>query len=224
MKVFCLSMQRTGTTSVGRFLRDNDFNVCGWRESKLLKLSEHWYDGNYDALFDSIELGGYNGFEDSPWYYPGFEREIFPRYPHAKYILIERDPDSWFRSMMTHSGGMNPGATHIHARIYDREADLENLRRDKNWKDSDWNGLELSGRSVHYTRIYRDRNTRCREYLQSVGADLYLGNLEQMDWEKIADFIGIDHPKLKSTSTHANKSKGRRAKQFLRSVKKSLVG
>ncbi|MFW8637311.1 sulfotransferase [Cribrihabitans pelagius] len=224
MKVFCLSAQRTGTTSMGRFLRDNKFNVCGWRESKSLKLSELWYDGKLDEMFSAIEKRGFTGFEDSPWYYPGIEVELYRRYPDAKYILMERDPDAWFKSMLSHSGGKNPGSARIHARIYGREADLGDLGGIRARDGSDWNMLELQGHAEHYKRIYVARNEKCRAYLAGQGADLYHGRLEEIDWGDIAAFIGLDRPVFRSGSTHANRSRGRRFKQFLRSLKKSVAG
>lgn len=224
MKVFCLSVQRTGTTSMGRFLRDNNFKVCGWRESKSLRLSELWYDGKLDEMFSAIENRNFNGFEDSPWYYPDIEVELFQRYPDAKYILMERDPDAWFKSMVSHSAGKNPGSAKIHARIYDREADLERLGSGQARDGGDWNLLELQGHAEHYKRIYTSRNAKCLEYLRSQGADLYHGRLEEIDWGEISSFIGVDRPLLRNASTHANRSRGRRFKQFLRSLKKSVTG
>lgn len=41
-KVFCISMQRTGTTSVERFLEDFGFQCAGWPEDERNGWSGAW--------------------------------------------------------------------------------------------------------------------------------------------------------------------------------------
>src|SRR5215211_3062656 len=69
-RVFCLSMQRTGTTSVGKFFRDFGFRWAGWPADQQNDWSGAWYDGNYEKIFSSPAFQSANAFEDSPWFLP----------------------------------------------------------------------------------------------------------------------------------------------------------
>ena len=103
-KVFCVSMQRNGTTSVGSFFRDFGYRRAGWPADEKNNWSESWYEGHYERIFSSIDFRAANAFEDSPWWLPGFYKILFHRFPNSKFILFTRDPDLWFESMVKHSG------------------------------------------------------------------------------------------------------------------------
>ena len=62
----------------------------------------------------------YQVFEDDPWWITDFYKLLYHRFPKSKFILLERDPDKWFDSMVSHSGGLVLGNTHRHSYIYDR--------------------------------------------------------------------------------------------------------
>lgn len=118
-KIFCISIQRSGTTSVGKFLKDHGYHTSGYGEYSK-KWSYEWSKGNVEKIFNSLEFRSYQAFEDSPWYYPDFYKVIHCRYPKAKFILFQRDPDKWFDSMLRHSKGKTLGNTHRHCKIYRR--------------------------------------------------------------------------------------------------------
>src|SRR5690606_2848166 len=50
-KVFCLSMQRSGTSSVGDFFEQWGLTRMGHQLSRKNQWSRHWYNGNYEAIF-----------------------------------------------------------------------------------------------------------------------------------------------------------------------------
>ena len=166
-KVFCVSVQRTGTKAVGKFLRDNGYKVCGWPECAQLGLSRLWYEAKFDQIFRMIELQGFDGFEDSPWWHPGFHEEIFKHYPSANFILLERDPRSWFNSMATHSSGKNPGVAKFHAKIYDREDDLKWLIDNFDFLNIEQeNIMDITNRYTKYVECYKQMTRSCRNYLE----------------------------------------------------------
>ena len=127
VKVFCVSMQRTGTSSVGKFFRDFGFAWAGWPADRRNSWSLSWYEGNYEKIFNSLEFKMTNAYEDSPWFLPGFYKVLFHRFPDAKFILFTREPDGWFKSMLKHSQGSVLGRAKVHCKIYRRELEYFEL-------------------------------------------------------------------------------------------------
>ena len=120
-RIFCISMQRSGTTSVGDFFSSFGYpvarNSIAWKN----KWSKHWYNGDYDSIFSSKEFNSYQVFEDDPWWLPEFYKVLYHKFPNAKFILLTRDSESWFNSMLSHSKGKTLGNTKLHCKIYRRE-------------------------------------------------------------------------------------------------------
>src|SRR5690554_7497619 len=102
-KIFCLSMQRTGTTSVGKFFKEYGFKVAGWNVSNRNKWSYSWELGDFETIFNSKDFKDNQVFEDDPWWLPEFYKVLYHRFPDSKFILFTRNEDAWFNSMMNHS-------------------------------------------------------------------------------------------------------------------------
>ena len=122
-KLFCISFQRTGTTSVGQFLKGLGYAVADWSVSHRNGWGRKWVEGRFDEIVDSEDFRNHQAFEDGPWFCPEFYRFLYHRFPKSKFILFERDAEAWFASMLSHSGGRSLGVTAVHAKIYRREAD-----------------------------------------------------------------------------------------------------
>ena len=119
-KIFCISVQRTGTTSVGQFFRDHNFRVATWNDSRKNNWTLNWIKGDHKRIFESRDFKLNQVFEDDPWWCLDFYKILFHRFPNAKFILIERDADRWFDSMVSHSNGKTLGNTHQHTLLYNR--------------------------------------------------------------------------------------------------------
>ena len=85
-------MQRTGTTSVGKFFRDTGFRCAGWPADMKNGWSDAWYDGDFEKIFSSLDFRAANAFEDSPWFMPGFYKILFHRFPDSRFILFHQRP------------------------------------------------------------------------------------------------------------------------------------
>src|SRR6476660_2478699 len=83
-KVFGIGFPRTGTTSLVRAL-----NILGIA-------STHNPAGLLTDANDPV-LDAFDGFADNP--IPILYAELDARYPHSKFILTDRDVDSWLRSV-----------------------------------------------------------------------------------------------------------------------------
>jgi sulfotransferase family protein len=106
-KVFCLSFQKSGTTTIKKCLERLGYKVAG---------PNFIHDKITDRVFfnkASQVIDKYDAFQDNPW--PLYYRFLDTKFPDAKFILTERDADAWLNSMMAHfSGKWSP----LRQRIY----------------------------------------------------------------------------------------------------------
>ena len=201
-KVFCISMQRTGTTSVGKFFIDFGFKRAAWPADDKNDWSTSWYEGDYEKIFCSIDFRKTNAYEDSPWWLPGFFKILFHRFPNSKFVLFTRDPDEWFQSMLKHSHGNIIGRSRIHCKICGRELEYFNLMDSDALDEGIENELfsektlKFENYSEHYKKIYRVHNLDVQDFFRRhAPKSLHVGKLEDPDkWQKLGEFLGIDVP------------------------------
>ncbi len=125
-KIFCISYQRTGTTSTGQFFKDHGYKVATYGVSKHNAWTQSWLKGDYEKIFKSLHFKNHQVFEDDPWWCTDFYKVLFHRFPKAKFVLLERDADKWFNSMVSHSNGQTLGNTHTHSVLYNRTDEFYN--------------------------------------------------------------------------------------------------
>lgn len=201
-KVFCISMQRTGTTSVGKFFRDFGYRWAGWPADEKNDWSGSWYEGDYEKIFSSVDFRIANAFEDSPWWLPGFYKILFHRFPKSKFILFTRDPDAWFQSMVKHSRGNIIGRSRGHCKVYRRELEYFELLHygeiDENIENQihSEKTLKLASYAEHYKDIYRLHNMEVQDFFRRhAPGSLHIGQLEDPDkWKKLGEFLGVEVP------------------------------
>ncbi len=201
-RVFCISMQRTGTTSVGKFFRDFGFRWAGWPADLKNSWSGSWHEGAYEDIFSSLDFRLANAFEDSPWFLPDFYKILFSRFPNSKFILFTRDPDAWFQSMVNHSGGNVIGTARSHCKIYRRELEYFDLLQSGAIDEKTENDplsekkMKITGHAEHYKEVYRLHNTEVQDFFKRHAPEaLYVGRLEDPDkWVKLGKFLGVEIP------------------------------
>lgn len=209
-KIFCLSMQRTGTTSVGQFFKDRGFKVAGYNYERSMKWSELRFIGNYEAIFKTNGFNDFQVFEDNPWWENDFYKFLFHRFPNSKFILFKRNSDRWFDSMMSHSNGMTLGNTFRHSKLYNRELEYyENYPNKDNYKNIKTidNLLELNEQHrEHYKRVYELRNKEVLDFFNFFDKSrlIYLELEDPMKWMKLGAFFNIEVEE--NYESHKNKS------------------
>lgn len=97
-KVFCIGFMKTGTTSLGKSLeqlgyRNSTFNYTVYRDYYLNGKLDQVLD--YTARFDS--------FDDVPWSKEAFIPILDEKFPNSKFIYLERDEESWKKSLINWS-------------------------------------------------------------------------------------------------------------------------
>ncbi|TXB63698.1 hypothetical protein FRY74_12570 [Vicingus serpentipes] len=210
-KIFCISYQRTGTTSTGQFFKDHGYKVATWGISNSNKWSLSWLKGDYEKIFKSFHFKKHQVFEDGPWWCNDFYKVLFHRFPKSKFILLERNPDKWFDSMLSHSNGKTLGNTHLHSILYNRELDFHNLGKKLAYYSGEIdNLLPLQEKHrEHYKNIYITRINEIKMFFEIHNPDrLFFGSLEDKQvWNKIGVFFNI--PVKENYNSHANKTKSK---------------
>lgn len=225
-KIFCLSMQRSGTTSVGDFLAQWGLHRVGYPASRDGSWTRRWHLGDFESIFADPAFIEGEVFEDDPWWLPDFYRQLFHRFPGSRFILLSRDPDDWFASMIRHSGGHNPGHTDIHARIYRREDELDWLSRHvEGFDPRKTNLLSIFDKPDHYKAVYR-RHTREVEAFFAAQAPqaLFRGDLtDPAVWTVLRDWLGLPARADLALQAHAHRAASARLRraQLPRRVRKA---
>lgn len=192
-KIFCISMQRSGTTSVGDWLESHGLSRAGYPTSQKLGWTNLWMQGDFEAIFKSEDFKDSDVFEDDPWWCPHFYSHLAERFPGSKFILLTRDPDIWFSSLCHHSGGYNPGRSDIHAKIYSRQHDLERiLAADQSKFPTDPKLLPIIGMSEHYKAIYRQHTEAATNFFKNYPNRLFMGSLDnQQTFIALCEFVQL---------------------------------
>lgn len=208
-RIFCISMQRNGTTSVGQFLKIHGYRVAGYGKHST-HWSQLWLKGDYDKIFHSLTFRSYQAYEDNPWWAPDFYRVLNNKFPKAKFILFYRDPDKWFNSMLNHSNGQIPGNIYGHCKVYRRLDEFyEQLDMHSNLHPSDYETdslTPLEDKRDHYIKVYKEYNREVIEYFKKYGPEkLFVCRLENKNkWKKLGEFLGFHVPE--AFNIHLNQS------------------
>lgn len=201
LKIFCISFQRTGTTSVGQFFRDQGYKVAGYHRKRSSEWSKLRFIGDFESIFKSRDFKSHQVFEDNPWWEGDFYKILFHRFPDSKYILFTRNPDKWFNSMLSHSHGKTLGNTFMHSKLYRRELEFYKLyptgeyyKTIKSYKKK----LELREiNRQHYIDVYNLRNKEIIDFFNFYDPSRLI-HLELEDpnkWKKLGAFFRIEVPK-----------------------------
>lgn len=205
-KIFCISMQRTGTTSVGEFFKHFGYSVSDWFDGEDNQWSEKWLEGNFEAIFNSRNFKNKTVFEDSPFWFPEFYKVLYHRFPDAKFILFIRNTDDWFRSLLHFAKGKIWDDFKLHCKLYRREK-YYYQKVDANNTEEEY----FLEHAKHYKEYYETRNREVIDFFNANNPSrLIICDLNDTEkWQKAGKFFGIEVPN--DFEIHAHKSgKGKR--------------
>lgn len=95
-KVFCVGMNKTGTTSLESVLRDMGYRLGRQRTGE--RLLEDWTHGRYDRILDLARTA--DAFQDVPFSLPGTFKVLDAAFPGSRFILTVREsPRRWLESL-----------------------------------------------------------------------------------------------------------------------------
>lgn len=210
-KIICISMQRNGTSSVGNVLEAYGLNRVGSPVSNKRRWPIHWLNGNFEEIFKDDAFMQSEVLEDDPWWFPEFYKFLFHRFPGSKFILLDRNSDAWFKSMIHHSNGFTLGNTSIHAKLYRRENEVHWLNANvPNFGEQRVRELVLYDKAQHYMAIYEQYNREVKDFFKRVSPEsLFYSNLSDPNlWTNMINWLGLPQMERTVSVSHAHKNKG----------------
>lgn len=178
-KCFTLSLHRTGTRSMSEFLssscsvlqypvRHRGVNL----ETRILG-REHDLDFVADVIGPALD--SYDSVTDVP--IPVLYRQLFRRYPAAKFILLLRSPFDWVRSVRRHIG----------------ERVFLPYERVQYWHYLKWRPARLSEVDDHQLLLMNARHTAdvITFFQQAAPDNLGVFELDSESGRSIAAFLGV---------------------------------
>lgn len=93
MKIFCIGLSRTGTSTFASIMQSLGFKHHG-NHGHLNRIRE----SNINEVFNFIDTKGFQSFDDHPW--SDLWKELYEKYPNAKFVNLIRDPIAWRKSLM----------------------------------------------------------------------------------------------------------------------------
>jgi hypothetical protein len=198
-RVFCLSMPRNGTGSVARLLRDVGLATSVPSADAVRGWIDAWHRGDFEAIFASDAFRQADVLVGAPWCLPEFYKVLFQRFPGARFVLLTREPDGWFRSLEAAGDGLATGDNRTHAKAFRRELDFlrqVNAGEIDDRRDDRGRMLSLRGQAAHYCEIYRLHNSEVMGFFgRHAPAALHWGELEDpRKWQRLAAFLGVPLP------------------------------
>ena len=208
-KIFVISFQRNGTTSTGEFFKKSGYKVADFWVSHRLNWSNKWFEGDFSSIFNSPEFINNEVFEDSPWWYTNFYKQLYHQFPTSRFVLMERDANKWFDSMVSHSNGKSLGNTYLHSYLYQRITEYNNSNIPKELIVWD-NGLSLNEEHrTHYTDIYKNQNLEIKRFFNRHDSSrLITLRLEDSNkWDKLTSYFNINSSPTEDVWVGANPNK-----------------
>lgn len=96
-KVFCIGMNKTGTTSLKRFMEIHGFSCNDQAAGELLIKS--YSENEFLPILKHCETAEF--FQDLPFSAPNTFKELKLAFPHAKFILTVRNSaEEWYDSLV----------------------------------------------------------------------------------------------------------------------------
>ena len=181
-KIFEIGVMKTGTTSLGCAFEILGFKKKGWSADVVRKFQES--NNNYDVLYKVIDK--YDAFEDGPWHDCDF-RKLDTKYPNSKFILLERDNESWIKSVERHTNLKYQRAKDIYAKN-----DLKKSTTDFwsiGWKSpQSFREKMINLKNKKYENI--------KSYFSNRPDDLLVMQITS-GWSELCPFLGVEIPKQK---------------------------
>lgn len=187
-RYFCVGFNKTGTTTIGRCFEILGLNPIAEPRSPHMDYQHLSHlifeDGDFDRVLNAAEY--FRAFQDRPWNIWDMYQRLDAHFEGSYFILTERDPETWWRSVekwltISHSKDRDKHLRYLHHLKVDR--------------------LE----KATFLNAYRAYNQAVKGYFK--GRDNFLVmNLEKGDaWEKLCPFLGMPIPQVEFP--HANKQR-----------------
>jgi hypothetical protein len=193
-KIFCIGLNKTGTTSLNKALVDLGIVVAS--ESEAKPLFKSWVKRDFKSIIKFCKRA--QAFQDSPFSFPYTFETLDKAYPNSKFILTIRDSDEqWYHSI-----------TNFHSKLWGNNDGIppnkEMLQKAFNaYKGRPWDvnrALFNTPESEPYKKddllyFYNSYNESVINYFRVNPDRLLVINLsEKKTYKKFVEFLGVEAP------------------------------
>ena len=189
-KVFCIGLNKTGTTSLERAMSDLGFLVGNQREAELL--FEDWVIRDFKKLIRYCKTAVF--FQDAPFSHPYTYIAVDQAFPKSKFILTVRDsPEQWYNSLIRFhgklwgNGNVPPTVEDLkNAKYIYKGAPYRNIIRSFDVTDEEPYKKDIL--IEHYNRHLKN----VIDYFKFREEDLLILNVaEDGSYKKLTSFLGV---------------------------------
>jgi len=176
IKIFCIGLPKTGTTSLGRAHEILGFSKAPY-DLTIINSVAHWISSNKSGplpknVRDHIEK--YDVFED--WPYPIIWKELCDYFPNSKFILSQRiNEETWLRSLQKHTNRNQSK----------KSRDLRNIFFKKDCPFENEN---------HYLNYYTNHNKKILAKFNNNTNFCQLTVGDDMNWSRLCEFHNLPIP------------------------------
>ncbi|MBN9670323.1 sulfotransferase [Roseibium aggregatum] len=199
-KIFCIGDNKTGTTTLERVLRLYGYHLPDQQEQEI-RLTKRVFETDYTEL--TRFCSRYDAFQDMPFSQGLTYVAADALFPNSKFILTERDPESWFSSLVNFHkkiygiedindvsekvilekfNYLYPGYVHTKTKRF--LTSFDGRKKEVQWEkiyDKDY-----------YIDLYESRNLSIKKYFADTPEKLLIIDVtKERDTSKICDFLNI---------------------------------
>lgn len=191
-KIFCIGMNKTGTTSFKSAMEALGYSIGDQRRAE--RLLPEYRKNNFDAILNYCKTA--QVFQDIPFSLTNTYPYLDQKFPKAKFILTVRDsPEQWYHSI-TKFHSINFGEGSIPS--------VEQLKRATYvYPSFMWEAMQAICNPTEVSpydktvliNAYLNYNEQVKDYFKNRSLDLLVINLaEKGSYQKLIDFLGITSP------------------------------
>lgn len=193
-KIFCIGLNKTGTTSLEREMIDLGYKVGN--QMRGTRLLPEYKNRNFKPIIDLAKSAQF--FQDAPFSYPYTFIALDQKFKGSKFILTVREsPEKWYKSITNfHSklwgDGVNPPTA---AQLKEAPGPWPEFRYQvhKTLFDLEDEKLYNKERLIEYYTIH---NKMVQDYFSARKDDLLVLNMQEKDgYTKFCDFLNIEQTK-----------------------------
>ncbi|HLT53962.1 MAG TPA: sulfotransferase [Flavobacteriaceae bacterium] len=190
-KIFCIGLNKTGTTSLGGFLEQHGFFVE--RQAIGERLLKSYLERDFKTIIKRCKKSSATVFQDIPYSLPYTFIALDQAFPEAKFILTLRDsPNQWYESMLTfHSLKFNNG----------KKPDAEALKNSKyiykGWAWELMNGVYIKDKPETYDKadfikVYELHRQMVTDYFNNPNKLITINLAAKPDVNRLCQFLEIE--------------------------------
>lgn len=204
MKVFCIGLPRTGTTTFQTMMKNLGYRHCGHKSD----LNKFTGKDSIHNIFNFIDRNNFSSFDDHPWC--DIWKDLSDHYKDAKFVNLVRDPIEWRRSLIKLASKWNnpyPKPWKLktisdYLKDPNGEDFIKRNQEVKNWFKNKRNFIELDWRYHGYKQLCKFLNlpntnkplpcANIAPQLNEKGLKIILNHFTDDEKNQVLNFMGIN--------------------------------